>query len=348
MINAKKFTDVGMVGYGTYVPPYRLSIQEIATTWGKDGKIVEEGLGISQKAVAAADEDSITMGVAAAQQALEMAGINPTKLGAIFMGSESHPYAVKPSGTIIGDILGAGTDYFCADLQFACKAGTAGLQMVAGMIESGMIDYGLVIGSDKAQGRPGDALEYTAAAGAGAVVLGGKASEWVVKLEATQSFSSDTPDFWRRPGENFPAHGGRFTGDPAYFHHVVEGTKRFLTTIEMPIEAFERVVLHMPNVKFPLRAAKILGVTLTQLEAGLVVKEMGNPYSAATFLGLVRTLDRAVTGENILVTAYGSGAGSDSFWWKTTNKLTEKKVEVMRLEREQISYPTYLQMTGEL
>src|SRR3989344_2066135 len=136
MINAKKFTDVGMVGYGTYVPPYRLSIQEIATTWGKDGKIVEEGLGISQKAVAAADEDSITMGVAAAQQALEMAGINPTKLGAIFMGSESHPYAVKPSGTIIGDILGAGTDYFCADLQFACKAGTAGLQIVAGMIES--------------------------------------------------------------------------------------------------------------------------------------------------------------------------------------------------------------------
>ncbi len=348
MINAKKFEKVGMVGYGTYVPPYRLATQEIAKTWGKDGGVIEESLGIKEKAVAGSDEDSVTMAVEAAVKAIEMVGIEPTKLGAIFVGSESHPYAVKPSGTIIGDIIGAGRDYFCADLQFACKAGTAGIQMVAGMIESGMIDYGLVIGSDKAQGRPGDALEYTAAAGAGAIILGSDQKKWVARLTATQSFSSDTPDFWRRPGEKFPAHGGRFTGDPAYFHHVVEGTRRFLATIEMPIDGFDRLVLHMPNVKFPQRAAKILGATIEQLEAGLIVKEMGNPYSAATFLGLANTLDVARVGENILVTAYGSGAGSDSFWWETTERLVEKRIKPTKMKVKQINYPTYLQMIGEL
>lgn len=346
MIKDKKFTKVGIVGYGSYVPVSRLGIEEIARVWGKDGEAVREGLGIKEKAVADYDEDSITMGVAAVQAALKMAKIKPTQIGAIFMGSESHPYAVKPSGTIIGDILGVGRDYFCADLQFACKAGTVGTQIVAGMIEAGMIECGLVIGSDVAQGRPGDALEYTAAAGAGAMILGRNSGEWVAKLRATQSFSSDTPDFWRRPGEKFPAHGGRFTGDPAYFYHVVEGTKRFLTTIKMPIEGFDRVIFHMPNVKFPQRAGKILGATEKQMEVGLIVKEMGNPYSASTFLGLNRVLDQAHAGEKMLVTAYGSGAGSDSFWWERTKRVV--KVEAEEQEVQRVSYPQYLQMIGEL
>ena len=104
-----------------------------------------------------------------------------------------------------------------ADLEFACKAGTAGMQMVMGLVDSGMIKYGMAIGSDTSQGRPGDALEYTASAGGAAFIIGKEKERSIASIIKTVSFTTDTPDFWRREGANFPTHGGRFTGEPAIF-----------------------------------------------------------------------------------------------------------------------------------
>ena len=49
-----------------------------------------------------------------------------------------------------------------ADWEFACKAGTEAMVAAIGLVGSSMADYALAIGMDTAQGRPGDALEYTA------------------------------------------------------------------------------------------------------------------------------------------------------------------------------------------
>ena len=35
------------------------------------------------------------------------AGIQPSQIGAVYIGSESHPYAVKPSGTVVAEAIGA-------------------------------------------------------------------------------------------------------------------------------------------------------------------------------------------------------------------------------------------------
>jgi len=328
MINIKKFTKVGIIGYGAYLPYWRIKVEEIARNWGKSGEKIKKSLGVEQKAIAAKDEDCITMAVEAGQIAFKKAGINPKKIGAVFIGSESHPYSVKPSGTIIGDILRIDREYFCADLQFACKAGTAGLQIVAAMIESGMIDYGLVIGSDKAQARPGDALEYTAGAGSAAFILG---KDTGVKLMATYSISSDTPDFWRRQGCDFPSHVGRFTGEPGYFYHLETGIKNFLKKINKKPKDFDYVVFHMPNAKFPLRLAKKLGFGFSQLERGFLVPKIGNPYSASSLLGLISVLDQAKANKDILLASYGSGAGSDVFWLKTRKTLKDKQNNAKKL-----------------
>ena len=228
MINLKKFTKVGIIGFGGYVPKYRLKVEEIAKTYGKNGKQIEMSLGIKQKAVADKDEDTVSMAVEAGQRALRRAEIQANELGAVLVGSESHPYTVKPTGTIVGDILGVGNEYICTDLQFACKAGTTWLIMLGGMIEAGLIDSGIVIGADKAQSKPRDVLEYTAGAGAGAIILGNKKYKWWASLDRVMSFNSDTADFWRREGQEYPEHAGRFTGEPAYFKHVINCTERFL------------------------------------------------------------------------------------------------------------------------
>jgi len=191
---------VGIIGYGAYVPRYRLPAAEVARVWtGKAGG----GLPVKEKAVAGLDEDVITMSIEAARNALHRAGIAPDALRAVWVGSESHPYAVKPSGTVVAEAIGAAPHVQAGDWQFACKAGTEAMVAAIGLVGSGMGDYALAIGADTAQGRPGDALEYTAASGAAAYILG-PAEEALAVIEATYSFVTDTPDFWRRPYQHYP------------------------------------------------------------------------------------------------------------------------------------------------
>lgn len=312
---------IGIVSYGTYIPKFRIKPSQIAHAWGKNVEEIEKSLGVAEKAVASVDEDAITLAIEAASRALTDGQINPLKIGAITIGSESHPYAVKPSSTTVAEILGMGTDYLAADLEFACKAGTAGVQLLSGLVAQGKSDFCLAIGSDVAQSKPADILEYTASSAAAAFVLG--KDGLLAEMVDFTSFSSDTPDFWRKDTEKFPSHGGRFTGQPAYFSHVIGASKRLMEKTNMKPTDFDHVVFHMPNAKFPKEAAKKLGFTPQQLEAGFVVEAIGNPYSASSMVGLAAILDVAKPRDKIFMCSYGSGAGADSFVFQTTKNITK-------------------------
>lgn len=340
MIKAKKFTKVGIGGFGGYIPGLRIKVGEIAQAYDKPAEQIISSLGVKQKAVADKDEDTVSLAVAAATRALNQAKIKPQKLGAILVGSESHPYAVKPTGSIVAEILGVGNEYLTVDLEFACKAGTSAVILIAGLIEAGLIEAGLAIGADVAQSRPGDVLEYTAGAGAAALILVNKNYPWLAQLDYVSSFTSDTPDFWRREGQNYPSHAGRFTAEPAYFKHVIGSTQNFLDKTKTKISDYNHVVLHMPNAKFPQRAAAKLGVTKEQLSQGFLVPEIGNPYSAASLLGLVDVLEQGKKQEKVLVTSYGSGAGSDTLS-ATLLKNTNKNKFDLKNQLKQIEYINY-------
>ena len=117
----KPIQPVGFVGYGAYVPRYRLPASEVARIWtGGLG-----GVPIKEKAVAGMDEDVVTMSIEAARNALKRAKIDVSMIRAVWVGSESHPYAVKPTSTIVAEAIGAVPNTQAADLEFACKAGSA-------------------------------------------------------------------------------------------------------------------------------------------------------------------------------------------------------------------------------
>src|SRR4030043_2437485 len=116
----KPTNPVGIVGYGAYVPRYRLPAKEVARIW-TDGA---GGLPIKEKAVPGLDEDVATMSIEAARNALLRAGINPEDIRAVWVGSESPPDAVKPTSTIVAEASGAVPHVQAADWEFACKAGT--------------------------------------------------------------------------------------------------------------------------------------------------------------------------------------------------------------------------------
>lgn len=339
---------VGIVGYGAYVPRYRLPATEVSRMWtGGTG-----GTPIKEKAVNGLDEDVITMSIEAARNALNRAQIDPTTIRAVWVGSESHPYAVKPTSTVVAEAIGAVPNTLAGDWEFACKAGTEAMQAAIGFVGSGMAKYALSIGMDTAQGRPGDALEYTAAAG-GAAFLIGPAEEALVVINGSYSFVTDTPDFWRRAHAEYPSHGDRFTGEPAYFKHVTGAAEVLMEEMGTKAADYRWAVFHQPNAKFPERAAQMLGFTQEQIAPGLLSPRIGNTYSGSSMIGLTAILDVAEPDDRILMVSYGSGAGSDAFDLRVTDRILEvrglaTKTETYISRRTQIDYATYTRFRDKL
>jgi len=320
---------IGIVGFGSYLPCYRIKVESIAKQWGSDPEAIKRGLQLFEKTVPGIDEDTITISVEAAKNALLRAGINPQDIGAVYIGSESHPYAVKPSGTIVIDALGIGPDVHVASYEFACKAGTEAMYVAYSLVKAGEMKYALAIGADTSQGAPGDALEYSASAGGSAFIMGKE--NVVAEILFTNSYTSDTPDFWRREHQYYPRHAGRFTGEPAYFRHVVSAGKNLLKKSKMKPEDFKYAVFHMPNGKFPQMAGKKLGFTKEQLETGWIVPWMGNTYSGSSPTGLSAVLDVAKPGDKIFMVSFGSGAGSDGFIFKVTDKIKDVQDKAVKV-----------------
>jgi hydroxymethylglutaryl-CoA synthase len=344
--------DVGVVSYGGYIPRWRIKPQDIAKTWGADGDAISRGLNIVSKSVPSPDEDVITISVEATRNLMKKIDIDPKDIGAIYVGSESHPYAVKPSATVVAEAIEASPDLTAADFEFACKAGTAAIQTCMGLVASDMMKYGIAIGSDTSQGAPGDPLEYSASAGGAAFLLGKE--KIIATINHTLSFTTDTPDFWRREGQTYPRHGGRFTGEPAYFKHVLTCAKNLFERIGTGPEDYNYAVFHQPNGKFPVSAGKKLGFSKEQMETGLLVPRIGNTYSGAVLLGLAAILDIANPGDRIFVVGYGSGAGSDGFDITVNdgieNTRTNNCPTIMEMVESSnfLDYATYAKYRGKI
>jgi hydroxymethylglutaryl-CoA synthase len=343
---------VGIVGYGSYVPRFRIKVEEIAHQWGRDPETVKRGLLLQEKTVPGMDEDTITISFEAARNALKRAGIDPSEIGALYIGSESHPYAVKPSGTVVAEALGIVPNVHIADYEFACKAGTEAMFVSYSLVKAGLMKYAMGIGADTSQGAPGDALEFSASAGGSAFILG--KDRVVAEVLDTFSYTTDTPDFWRREGAFYPLHGGRFTGQPAYFKHILGAGQAILDKSGYKASDFAYAIFHMPNGKFPLTAGKRLGFTKKQLEPGWIVPLMGNTYSGSSPTGFSATLDVAKPNDLILLVSFGSGAGSDAFIFKVTERIddvrdkAEKVKDMLENNRIYLDYGEYAKYRGKI
>lgn len=343
---------VGIVGYGSYLPRYRIKVEDIAYQWGRDPETIKRGLLLKEKTVPGLDEDTITISVEAAKNALKRADIDPKEIGALYIGSESHPYAVKPSGTVVAEALGFVPDVHTADYEFACKAGTEAMFVAYSLVKADVVKYAVGIGADTSQGAPGDALEFSASAGGSAFIFGKEGV--VAEVLETFSYTTDTPDFWRREGAFYPLHGGRFTGEPAYFKHILGAGRAILEKSGYTASDFTYAIFHMPNGKFPLTVGKKLGFKKEQMEPGWIVNLMGNTYSGSSPTGFSATLDVAKPEDLILLVSFGSGAGSDAFIFKVTERINEvrnkaKKVRYM-LENNRIylDYGQYAKFRGKI
>lgn len=337
----KDYALPGIVGYGVYSSRFRI----------KDGGI--------ERAVPFIDEDSVTAAVEAGKLSLIHSGLDSQWVGKIYVGSESNPYAVKPIAAKVAQVLQLGEQdgdlqaIDAIDTEFACKAASSMFKDACALVSypTSNINYAMVIGADNSQaaprGCPGGELDAFVGYGGAAYLFGKK--DVIAEIEAWYSCTSDTPDFWRRDGEPYPMHGGRFTGDPAYNKHVRNAATKMMEKTNMKPNDFAYFVPHQPNPSFPVRIAKDLGFKEEQFQPAIQMQKFGNTYSGASLVGLAAVLDIAKPDDHILMASYGSGAGSDAYILRVTNQITEKrerqKINVKSLTEnpflEYVEYSTY-------
>jgi len=314
---SKEYESPGIVGYGAYTSRFRI----------KEGNI--------ERSVPFTDEDSVTAAVEAGKTALIHSGVDSSLVGKIYVGSESNPYAVKPIASKAAQVLKLGEEFEdmqgvdAVDTEFACKAATSMFKDAASLVSypKSNIRYAMVIGTDNSQAAPRDCpggeLDLFVGFGACAYIFG--KHDVIAEIEGWYSCTSDTPDFWRRDGEPYPMHGGRFTGDPAYFKHVRKAARKLMERLNLQTKDISHFVAHQPNVQFPVRIAKELGFKEEQYVPSLQVAKFGNTYSGSSPVGLAAVLDFAKPEERVLIVSYGSGAGSDAYSLITTNQILDKR-----------------------
>jgi hydroxymethylglutaryl-CoA synthase len=316
---SKEYDIAGIVGYGCYSSRFRIN----------EGSI--------QRAIPFVDEDAITAAVEAGKLALIHSGVNNSHIGKIYVGSESNPYAVKPIASKVAQVLRLGEEdeeddvqgVDAVDTEFACKAATSVFKDAVSLVNysKSNVDNAMVIGTDNSQSAPRDCpggeLDMFVGYGAAAFIFG--KNDVIAEVEGWYSCTSDTPDFWRRDGEPFPMHGGRFTGDPAYFKHVRKAAKKLMERLRLQVNDVDYFVAHQPNAQFPVKVAKELGFKEEQYLPSLQVVKFGNTYSGASPVGLAAVLDVAKPDSRILVASYGSGAGSDAYSLLTTSQILDKR-----------------------
>ncbi len=338
----------GIASLGHYIPYLRLDMAMLAQQWSVPPQLerMYRLNGRNRVAVNAADEDAVTLAVAAAERALAAAP-QRVHVSSVLMGSESHPYAVKPSAVVVAEALGLAPDVFASDLEFACKGGTAAMLLSAALVTARMGDYALAIGADCPQSAPGSLLEASVGAGASAILMGPPASAIAV-VEAAASAASDVTDFWRRDGQAFPSVVGKFSVDEGYMAHSERVVRALFEATQTKPSDYSACVFHQPYAALPSALAKSLGFSAAQVKPGLVASRIGNTYSASCLLALTAVLEKAKPGERILLASFGSGAGSDGFVLRVTERLEEWRAARERAGLESIEVELGQDHTDEL
>lgn len=363
---------VGIMGYGVCIPIERIATEKIVRNREARRKDlddflakVRDGLLLRYKSIANYSEDTTTIAAEAAENAIRMAGIDPKLIRSVALGTESKPYAVGLAARHVASFTGMGENVFVADLEGACNAGMQAVNYIMSQIKSGVIDYGIAIGSDVSQAPIRDALEYSTGAGAAAVVMG--KDDLVATIEDMAPCSSLSLDFWRRDEMLVPKHFGRTTVE-VYTYHVVGAMEELLRRHpDLKISDFEYITFHQPSGYMPLKVCKALAQP--NIEVGcdpavqdrlriskediekkvkpwLTVLETGNTYAASTPIAIATILDKAKPGGDILAVSYGSGAYTIATWLRVEDGITKKAKRVRGVQdyvnhRREIDFKTY-------
>ncbi|MBD3185529.1 hypothetical protein GF325_01775 [Candidatus Bathyarchaeota archaeon] len=244
------FLDVGIDAVGFYAPKNRLNLKDLAIKRGIDPDKFKYGLLSEEIAVPGYGEDAISMAIMASKNLFLRSRLDPQDIEAIFVGSESMPYAVKSISSILSVFLNVNENALTGDTFHACAGATLGLLNAVGLINSGIIEKALVIGTDISKyplGSPGEPTQ-----GAGAVAMVISKHPRIARISSKfGKVSGHVNDFFRTLySENAEVFGHYSTA--AYLNYILKAYDDFKSQVG-PFNA-DYYVFHAPFGKMPVKS----------------------------------------------------------------------------------------------
>jgi len=334
----------GIIGYGIYVPRYRLKQADAAMTW--------TSWSAGEKAVCGADEDIVTMAAEASDKAIKHAGVNSEQIGSIYIGTASSPYIEQYVTPVLAETLELAPETTMIDYCGSVNSAANALLGCLDAIESGRIKCGLVIGSENRSTAPGTDGEASFGAAAASYVIG--TDGIIADIEGMHTYSTLFIDRWRGVKDSWVSNyfDYRFDREFGYEKHIVAACKGLMEKLGRKPEDFTYVILPQPDDRLPGLTAKALGINRELLAPGLA-SILGDLGSSSVFISLAGILDKAKPGERILLASYGSGGSNaisiivrDEIEGKMKNPGTSLDKYIER--KQYIDYIGYLKITQAL
>lgn len=311
-----------LVAYATYLPRHRLQLSEVGQTLGAGG-------GRGTRVVASFDEDSTTMGVAAATALLSAHASTPE---ALYFATTSPAYFDKANASAIHAALALPPATFSADLAGSSRSAFAAWR-------AAKADRGLAVLADVRTGRPGSGDERDGGDGSVALLFGDP-EEAIAEVVVERSWSAEILDRWRGPGEASSSQWEERFGLEAYLPLLEHAAAETLAAAGL--EEADHVVVASPNPGVRKQASKVF--------PGAVLSPLGHSGAADIGLGLAGVLDHARPGETILLLSAADGC--DAIVLRTTGRLEGNRQKHALNEQLgdgiDVPYATYLTWRGWL
>lgn len=327
----------GLIAYGTYVPYFRLDKKSIAAAMGAGG-------GKGTRAVASYDEDTTSMGVEAARNAL--AALPGAKPHALVFSTTDPAYLDKTNATAIHAALDLPQEAFAVDAIGSVRSGIGALFLAASCGKPT-----LAVLSDRRTGLPTSGDEANGGDAAVALLFGTEGL--VAELVAQASSTAEFLDRWRTPGSaNSQLWEERFA-ETMYVPLAQAAITDALKQAGITAESIDHLIVTGTHTRAVGVIAKGVGANVGALIDDLTTS-IGNTGVAASSLMLCAALDRA--GGNEIIVQVSVADGVDVLVWRTTSQLaTFKAGRTSPTSAEQIAagnpslgYNQFLSWKGEL
>ncbi|MDP2662573.1 MAG: 3-oxoacyl-[acyl-carrier-protein] synthase III C-terminal domain-containing protein, partial [Dehalococcoidia bacterium] len=262
--------------------------------------------------------------------------------------SNSTPYLENASTGVIADVLQCGRELEVAEFAHTTGAGMAAWKAAADAVASGRKKRVLVIASDSRPGGAGSEMEMSFGAAAIALIIG--EGDPLVEVEGSHTYNTGFMDRWRSPQDaHVRDYDTRFSREYGFVRHVTAAAKGITEKIGRKAGEYDYVVLQQPDDRITKEAARGIGITPEQMQAGNLYPKVGDAGAASALLGLASVLDKAKAGQKVLLVSYGSGAAEGlSLVVKRPSPGTAPTIEAYLASAEYLDYAHLVRQNGLL
>jgi 3-oxoacyl-[acyl-carrier-protein] synthase-3 len=293
---------------------------------------IRQRTGILERRLVADGESTFTLGLAAAEAALEVADLDPAELDLIIVATVTPDFALPATACLLQDALGAGRAA-AFDLSAGCTGFIYGLGLAADLVAAGSYETALVVGAETLS-RITDWTDRATCVlfgdGAGAVVLRGSEAPGGVLASVLGADGSGAELLYQPAGGSArPAsletvaareHCVRMEGRQVFrfaTRVMPEATRDVLKRAGLSVEDIALIVPHQANDRILQAAARGLGIDEARVFSNLA--RYGNTSAASIPIALCEAIEagRLARGDIVVLVGFGAGLtwGAAALQW---------------------------------